>query len=261
MTNWQSGFIDDTIHYTRTGGDHPPFVLAHGFTDSGLYWTRVAQALEQDFDVIMPDARGHGQTPNPAEAYTAELHAADLAQVIELLQLGQPIVMGHSMGAINASLLAANFPERMHAVILIDPPWHIGPGHRDPTAWLEWKTGLAQQQTLSDADLLEICRSEHPGWHETDLQTWVSAKKQVDLNVFDLLNMFSVPWQTVVQRIQCPTLLVYADSSLVTESIANEAQSLSSHVQLVHIADAGHSIQRDQFDRFMEAIQPFLNSL
>jgi pimeloyl-ACP methyl ester carboxylesterase len=49
-----------------TGGDHPPLLLAHGYTDSGLYWTRVARALEADYNVIMPDARGHGQTPGPA---------------------------------------------------------------------------------------------------------------------------------------------------------------------------------------------------
>ncbi len=260
MAPWHSGFIDNLIHYTRTGGDKPPLLLAHGFTDNGLYWTRVAQACTDDYDVIMPDARGHGQTPNPPDNYTAELHAADLARVIESLGLGQPIVMGHSMGAINASLLAANDPARTKAVILIDPPWHISLDQRDPTAWLAWKEGLGQQQQLGDADLLAICRADNPTWHETDLATWVTAKKQVDLNVFDQLNMFSVPWQTVVQKLQCPALLVYADGGLVTPAIADEAQGLSDHIQLLPIADAGHSIQRDQFDRFMQGIQPFLSS-
>jgi pimeloyl-ACP methyl ester carboxylesterase len=51
-------------HYSRTGGQtgggKPPLVLAHGATDSGLCWSRLARALEADYDVIMPDARGHG---------------------------------------------------------------------------------------------------------------------------------------------------------------------------------------------------------
>jgi N-formylmaleamate deformylase len=209
----------------------------------------------------MPDARGHGQTPNPPEPYTAELHAADLARIIESLDLGQPVVMGHSMGAVNASLLAAHYPNRVRASILIDPPWHIRPGQRDEAGWQAWKDGLRHQQTLSDADLLEICRSNNPAWAEIDLQTWVSAKKQVDIRTFDLMNLFSVPWQAVVQRFQCPTLLVYADRSLVTQTIAQEAQSLSPHIQLLHIPDAGHSIQRDQFDLFIAGIQPFLNAL
>ena len=260
MTHWQSGFIDDTIHYTRTGGSKSPFVLAHGFTDNGLYWTRIAQVLEADYDVIMPDARGHGQTPNPPEPYTAELHAADLARVIESLDLGQPIVMGHSMGAVNTSLLAANYPEHISAAILIDPPWHVIPGQRDEAGWLAWRENLSHQQTLSDAELLEVCRSNNSTWARIDLETWVKAKKQVDIRTFDLMNLFSVPWQHVVQHFQCPTLLVYADRSLVTPAIAEEAQSLSPHIQLLHVPDAGHSIQRDQFDLFMAGIQPFLNA-
>ena len=65
MNDWQSGFVDANglrLHYTRTGGDGPPVVLAHGVTDSGLCWARVAKALSPDFDVIMVDARGHGQS-------------------------------------------------------------------------------------------------------------------------------------------------------------------------------------------------------
>jgi len=51
---------DLTISYQRTGGEKPPAVLLHGLMGSGAGWTPVAQALEAEFDVIMPDARGHG---------------------------------------------------------------------------------------------------------------------------------------------------------------------------------------------------------
>jgi N-formylmaleamate deformylase len=50
MNNWPSGNVIANgirIHYHRTGGDKPPVVLSHGSTDNGLYWTRVAQALEK----------------------------------------------------------------------------------------------------------------------------------------------------------------------------------------------------------------------
>ena len=82
MSPWESGQLhinNTTIHYTRTGGDKPPLLLAHGYTDNGLYWSRVAQALEADYDVVMPDARGHGHSPGPDEPYTSDLHADDLA--------------------------------------------------------------------------------------------------------------------------------------------------------------------------------------
>ena len=74
--DWQSGDIETNgirMHYHRTGGDKPALVLSHGATDSGLCWTRVARVLEADYDVIMPDARGHGRSDAPATA-AAQLH-------------------------------------------------------------------------------------------------------------------------------------------------------------------------------------------
>ena len=72
MTPWQSGDIEVNklkLHYTRTGGDKPPVVLAHGFSDDGLCWTPVAKLLEADYDVIMVDARGHGRSDVPKRGY------------------------------------------------------------------------------------------------------------------------------------------------------------------------------------------------
>jgi pimeloyl-ACP methyl ester carboxylesterase len=70
MPEWFSGDVVANgvrIHYSRTGGDKPPLVLSHGATDSGLCWTRVARALESDYDVILSDARGHGPVRCAAE--------------------------------------------------------------------------------------------------------------------------------------------------------------------------------------------------
>src|SRR3954451_3929160 len=56
MGAWQDGEVATngiTLHYTRTGGDKPPLVLAHGFSDDGLCWTPVAEALEADYDIVM----------------------------------------------------------------------------------------------------------------------------------------------------------------------------------------------------------------
>ena len=56
----------------RTGGGKPPIILVHGITDSGLCWTRVARSLERDWDVVMVDARGHGQSAHPGSYSFAE---------------------------------------------------------------------------------------------------------------------------------------------------------------------------------------------
>ena len=59
MAAWQSSNLEANgwrLHYTRTGGDKPPVVLAHGFSDDGLCWTPVAEALASEYDLIMVDS-------------------------------------------------------------------------------------------------------------------------------------------------------------------------------------------------------------
>ena len=65
-----------SIHYLRTGGSGPPLIFLHGLTGNGACWTPVARFLQGDFDVLMPDARGHGQSSAPLQGYRYEDHAA-----------------------------------------------------------------------------------------------------------------------------------------------------------------------------------------
>ena len=111
-----------TLHYTRTGGAKPPVVLAHGFSDDGLCWTPVAEALAADYDVVMVDARGHGRSAAPEQGYGSADHATDLAGVIRALGLKRPAVLGHSMGAASTLVLAGMYPDLPRAILLEDPP-------------------------------------------------------------------------------------------------------------------------------------------
>src|SRR4051794_8028698 len=106
MPLWSTGDVTANgirLHYTRTGAGtapgKPAVVLTHGFSDNGLCWTPVAEVLADDYDVIMIDARGHGQSDAPAEGYGSAEHAADVAGVIAALGLRRPALLGHSMGA------------------------------------------------------------------------------------------------------------------------------------------------------------------
>ncbi len=128
MSNWTSGFVQTNgirIHYYRTGGDKPALVLAHGITDHGMCWRRVAQALEQEYDVIMVDARGHGHSDAPETGYSSQDHAADLAGLIEGLALEKSTLIGHSMGASNAAKVAGEYPNLVSRIILEDPVWRL----------------------------------------------------------------------------------------------------------------------------------------
>lgn len=100
--DWEEGslVIDGIrIHYTRTGRNKPTVILAHGALDDGLCWTRVARALEADYDVVMPDSRGHGRSDGGNGDYSSAARARDIAGLIRELELDRPVAGGHSMGA------------------------------------------------------------------------------------------------------------------------------------------------------------------
>jgi len=97
---WTDGYVIANgirIHYWRTGGDKPVMVMAHGSSDNGLCWTNLARELESDYDIIMPDARGHGFSDPPSKSDGADAQCEDLAGLISELGLEKPILMGHSI--------------------------------------------------------------------------------------------------------------------------------------------------------------------
>ena len=259
MSDWQQRYTDAGIHYTRTGGDKPPLILAHGFTDSGLCWTRTARAFEDSYDVIMPDARGHGLTPISEGAYTGEQHADDLAALIKELGLGRSPIVGHSMGAVNAFCTAAEHPDLVSAIVLVDPPWHMEPDPPNgPELRRGWRDNVAADKQRSDSDLLARIREEGPTWHELEITTKLDAIRQVDIRVFDRLTLSRRVWRDVLPEIRCPALLLWAENGVVNEEVASVAAGLAPTLTTRRIADAGHCIQRDQFDEFVAAVRRFL---
>src|SRR5689334_17571717 len=193
MSEWQSGYIDVDglrMHYTRTGGEKPPLVLAHGFSDDGLCWSRVARALEGDFDVVMVDACGHGRSAERTAPYGPLEQAADLAGVINGLGLGHPMILGHSMGALTTLVLAGTYPELPRAILLEDPPaaWAAAPeappgAPRQPTP-RDW---FAELKKLSGDEMIAQERERSPLWDAAEFGPWADAKLRASPNLTTLL--------------------------------------------------------------------------
>jgi N-formylmaleamate deformylase len=271
MTEWFSGdVVANGIkqHYVRTGGDKPPLVLAHGATDSGLCWTRVARALESDYDVVMPDARGHGLSDAPAHAYSSVEQAADLAALIDKLGLDRPAVGGHSMGARTALRLVADYPGIANCAFLEDPPLWMGaerpptPGTIDPRD--EMRQTIQAGRTGGRDALLAIGRARHPTWAEEEFEPWIDAKLHVsDEFLEDLARRPTDDWRELIVRVRCPLLLITADpdrGAIVAPEAAQEARQLLPSLQVERISGAGHNIRREQFDRFLEVVRSFLTA-
>jgi len=269
MTNWESGFVSPRgfrQHYTRTGGARPALVLAHGFSDDGLCWSSLAAALEAEWDVVMFDARGHGRSELPEDGSDTGpiAQADDLAAAINALGLEQPCVVGHSMGAMTALMLAARYPDLPRAVALEDPPpWWNAP--LSTLAYDEsWKANvrawLTGAKTAPRDDVLAKVRAESPNWPEVDLGPWADSKVRFNLEFLDRPRPVDVDWATTLGQVRAPTLLITSDpdkGGIVGPADAARLLSLLPHAVVKRIANAGHSIHRDQSSAFLAAITGF----
>lgn len=275
MEEWSSSSVVANgikIHYYRTGGQGHPLVLLHGFSDSGRCWVRAAQVLQRNYDLIMPDARGHGLSDAPDTGYATEDQAADVAGLIRALGLKKPAVMGHSMGAATTAALAAGYPELVGCVVLEDPPWFDAnsPRYREMLgAAPEERKAMAERQRAeivarkakTREEVMADGRARSPAWDEIEFGPWAESKLQLSPNVVNRLDVVRRPWAEVVPQIECPALLVTADpeaGALVTPEIARQAADLNPHIEVAHITGAGHNIRREQFTQFLQAVTAFL---
>lgn len=269
MSNWSTGEVSANgiaIHYHRTGGDKPSIVLLHGITDNGLCWTRMAQALESNYDLILVDARGHGHSDKPETGYSADDHAADVAGLIEALGLEKPVVMGHSMGAATATTLGATYPDLVGLLILEDPPWrpaNSGSEEERKAARQEWQSNLIEQQTLSQAEIMAAGQERSPNWDAVEFGPWAQAKLQVNPAVLGLIGARLNAWPELIPKLRCPTLLLTADVALggiVDPETAKAVVAMNDKIDHVHLAGAGHNIRREQFEACLTAVTNFLAS-
>ena len=266
MSSWQSDTIQTNgirLHVTRTGGAKPPLVLAHGYSDDGLCWTPVAEELAMAYDVVMPDARGHGLSDAPDGDYGPIEQAADLAGVIEGLGLQRPIIVGHSMGAMTTLTLAGRYPALPGAIALEDPPpwWAddcVPPfGEEWQRQTRAWIVGL-QQQTVPE--IIAAQRAHQPNWPSAEFKPWAAAKLRVHLNSLNRLAPLNINWPALLASVQCPVLLMTAEPALGALVSARQAAALQDSVpqtRIIHFAEAGHSIRRDQFQGYMNVIHRF----
>ena len=257
-----------SLSFQRSGGAKPPLVLAHGMTDMGLCWTRVAQRLVDKFDVVLYDARGHGDSDAPQSGHDPVTRSEDLYGLLSSLNLKRPRLLGHSLGAMTVALLAANHPQMAHSVVLEDPPLpsrlDSAPEPEQVRLWdqqmLDWKHTVIEQLRLSPAELEARCREQSPHWHDLEVSPWVQAKLKVSPHVFNTPNLKTDPWWHCLQHIHCPALLLTAESergALMSAGVEVELRELCPAIELVRLSESGHNIHRDQFDRFMSIVTAF----
>jgi len=110
------------VRYEVTGSNDVPLVLVHGSWGSHHNWDLVAPGLSESFRLVSYDRRGHSESERPPGPGSIHEDVADLAALIEHLELAPAFVAGNSWGAIITLRLAITRPELLRAIACHEPP-------------------------------------------------------------------------------------------------------------------------------------------
>jgi pimeloyl-ACP methyl ester carboxylesterase len=161
-----------SLHVARAGaapGEAESVVLAlHGVTASLMTWRTVARTVAARGDVCLlaPDLRGRGRSANLPGPYGIAPHIDDLLKVLDHAGAGRAILVGHSLGAYLAARLAAEHPERVAALVLLDAGLPV-PAPPDPEAMLQTSLDAAVMRlaiTFPSADAYVAGWRSHPAF-------------------------------------------------------------------------------------------------
>lgn len=112
---------DVTMHYVTAGTADTTVVLLHGYPQSWFCWRDVIAELADEFRIVAPDLRGLGDTTRPAGGYDKRTIAADVHELLsEQLGLSTYAVAGHDWGGVVAFALAADHPDAVTHLSVID---------------------------------------------------------------------------------------------------------------------------------------------
>lgn len=264
MNPWTTGTCKANgvhLHYLRTGGDKPPVVLLHGLMLNGACWTPLARVLEEDYDVIMPDARGHGSSSAPKYGYCYDNLASDVLNLIDALGLASPILLGHSMGGMTAAVVASQNPKRLRGLVLADPTF-LTPQRQQEVYESDVVAQHSQVLNRSREDFLAESQVRHSGRRSPELiELFARARFQTSVHAFGILTPPNPDYVHLIKSLAVPSLLIVGGVGAVVSSLmAAELAKLNQCIEVVQIAEAGHGVPYDQPERFSTVVKSFLGS-
>jgi len=211
----------------RTEGEAglPAVVLLHSLGEDGRSWTKVVEAVATTYRVVAPDLRGHGASSHPG-TYSLELMCSDVLGILDALDLDEVRLIGHSLGAAVAYLVAESNPARIRRLVLEEPPPPLPaiPPREVPTRPVG---------ALSfDWEMVEAITRQR--------------------------NQPDSAWWDDLAGITSPTLVIAGGptSHLPQDQIAAMASRIPGATSVT--IDTGHNVHATQPDAFLAALLPFL---
>ena len=241
-----------------------PMVFLHGTGDNARTWDLIAPHLTSGFRVIALDQRGHGKSGWAVPpAYRCADYMLDLAALFDSLGLDGMILLGHSMGALHASLYAATNPGRVSALIHVDiepcpPEWNrkylLGLYKNLPDSYAAPEDFIAEIAKNSPYARKEHIRDLAANSIEQREGRWYRTYDREILARFDHYDL-----REHLPAIRCPSLVVRgAESRVLGRQAAEQMASVMPTAEMMEIPRATHPAHLDNPDGFREAIMLFL---
>ena len=241
--------------YYEVHGSGPPLLLTHGYSSTSAMWQGQIEALSKHHKLVLWDMRGHGRSDYPADpgAYSEALTVADMAALLDEIGAPSAIIGGLSLGGYMSLAFYRAHPERVRALLIID----TGPGFKKHDAREAWNKRAHETGERFEREGLAVLKSasrERSEVSHRDASGLARAARgmltQRDARVIELLPDIKVPSLIVVGADDTPFL---AASDYMAAKIPG--------AEKVVIPSAGHAVNIDQPQAFIDAVLPFLDSL
>ena len=265
------------FHYLEWGDtSHPVIVMLHGFAQQAHSWDVVALAFADRDRVIAIDQRGHGDSDWAKDGdYTPETQQIDIQGIVEELKLDEFILMGLSMGGRNSFTYAANNPEKVKALIIVDAgPENVRAGTQNIRNFVEQEDELDSIDAFVERvikynprrDPIQIRGSIVNNLKQlpTGKWTWKYDKllrsagrmgRKQEPEVTDRL------WK-YVESLSCPTLVVKGDrSDVIAAGTADQMHKRIPGGKIAIVENAGHLVMGDNPSGFERAVTTFIQGI
>lgn len=258
-------------------GEGIPIVFVHGFSHNRSVWQSLANDLAPGWRPILPDLRGHGESPwSLAGDYDLHDYASDLPRLLDRLGVERVHLVGHSLGGNVSTLFASAWPERVASLVLVDTGPELeaaGSQHiagevetvlRSFASTFEYRAQLAAIHPNGDAAVLDVLASTGlvkriDGRFEPALDPGVLGDADVEV---DMEAIESELW-IALESIRCPVLVVRgALTAILSPPVAQRmVDEVLADGRLVTLSNAGHAVMIDDGPGLGSAIGDFLAPL
>ena len=241
----------------RVQGNGPAIVMLHGTSANYAVWEPIANGLASRATTISLDQRGHGRSDKPETGYDGASFASDIITVLDALGIEQAIVAGHSLGARNAWVAAAKYPDRVSAVVAVDYTPFVEQSVLDN---LELRVAGGNKVFASIADiegylhkrylrmpLDAVRRRAEWGYRQLADGGWVPLAPAFALKL--LVSGLRTSWEQEFQDVAVPMTCVHGiDSKVVSVAAWDAAQGAHESARWVVVDNADHYVPEERPD-------------